>query len=509
MSTRELLSVITSALRDTTSDSLGIPTTSSKDWETGKVTKVQKTISQYYRAKSQFSAHDLDVSPYKLAAQFTNLLKRDSTIVEALGNNFDKYITLASTKLSTRLLQLASTKGYLIEGSIISIETSNNNYAKVSELIKEALDTTDKYDIYSYLDSVSTDLGIDKLPKSSLSKFGFDIGHKDSNTASAYGAVIFNALRQSSKFGTRAHYLKTTEVGQALEELDNIFSNPSYTASIIKASGINDFDLMQACIGATIEFTKELNNRDYRASLKITAEPDLAVISRVAKTMRDTVFLEDASTNQAKGREFEKRLANLLVSKSNKSFAGLLDKLSQGGIVELKSSPSSEDIILTTIEELIIGKPYADTKRDTTAKLKKGDVNLTPFVTLIKPTRQKVISQILPVPRLRTPKGQFTSLINIDNLIRAKLRATVEKNMHKPALVYRTGRFADSVKLQNVENRQGTLTAFLTYMKYPYATFEPGNRQGSKARSPSALIDRSVREIAKTIVTARMKTVIV
>ena len=81
--------------------------------------------------------------------------------------------------------------------------------------------------------------------------------------------------------------------------------------------------------------------------------------------------------------------------------------------------------------------------------------------------------------------------------------------MVKPRLVNRTGRFADSVKLEGLANRDGEITAFLSYMKYPYATFEPGNRQGSESRSPAKLIDVSVREIAKTMVTNRLKTVIV
>jgi hypothetical protein len=83
--------------------------------------------------------------------------------------------------------------------------------------------------------------------------------------------------------------------------------------------------------------------------------------------------------------------------------------------------------------------------------------------------------------------------------------------MAPPALTYQTGRFAESVKLNSIQfdSRQNALTAFLSYMKYPYATFEPGGRQGSIDRSPAALIDRSVREIAAQLTKSRMRTIIV
>jgi hypothetical protein len=83
--------------------------------------------------------------------------------------------------------------------------------------------------------------------------------------------------------------------------------------------------------------------------------------------------------------------------------------------------------------------------------------------------------------------------------------------MAPPALTYQTGRFAESVKLNSVQfdSRQNAITAFLSYMKYPYATFEIGGKQGSIDKSPYALIDRSVREIAAQLTKSRMRTIVV
>ena len=110
---------------------------------------------------------------------------------------------------------------------------------------------------------------------------------------------------------------------------------------------------------------------------------------------------------------------------------------------------------------------------------------------------------------LRSPQGQFTSVTKLETLIRASLQRTIIKNMQRPNLRNQTGRFASSVKLESVSQaRDGALTAFLSYMRYPYATFENGGKQGKKGYYPSRLIDQSVREIAKTLVTQRMKVTV-
>jgi hypothetical protein len=58
------------------------------------------------------------------------------------------------------------------------------------------------------------------------------------------------------------------------------------------------------------------------------------------------------------------------------------------------------------------------------------------------------------------------------------------------------------------QSREGMITAFYSYMKNPYQTFEPGFRQGTpKTRDPKLLISKSIREIAETKVVNRMRAV--
>jgi hypothetical protein len=58
------------------------------------------------------------------------------------------------------------------------------------------------------------------------------------------------------------------------------------------------------------------------------------------------------------------------------------------------------------------------------------------------------------------------------------------------------------------QSREGMITAFYSYMKNPYQTFEPGYAQGSpKTRDPKLLIAKSIREIAATKVGNRLRAV--
>lgn len=169
-------------------------------------------------------------------------------------------------------------------------------------------------------------------------------------------------------------------------------------------------------------------------------------------------------------------------------------------------SPSFDEGIIELISDQII-KGKTTTK--TSSKQQKLDVSLKQEKNVTKGKPTKVEPKKSSLPRLRSPTGKFTSLTNLETLIRSLLYETISKNMQRPNLNYQTGRFAKSVELKSLSQRNSTIQAFLTYMKYPYQTFEPGYAQGYKGYDPRRLIDQSVREIARKAVTARLQTIIV
>jgi hypothetical protein len=106
-----------------------------------------------------------------------------------------------------------------------------------------------------------------------------------------------------------------------------------------------------------------------------------------------------------------------------------------------------------------------------------------------------------------------SNLLNITRLINSQLQDVISANMgdgsSKNILNYRTGRFASTVKVENMTmSREGMITAFYSYMKNPYATFSTGGRQSiPKSRDPKLLISSSIREIAEQVVTNRLRAV--
>jgi hypothetical protein len=104
-------------------------------------------------------------------------------------------------------------------------------------------------------------------------------------------------------------------------------------------------------------------------------------------------------------------------------------------------------------------------------------------------------------------KGVSAAPLQMVARINAQISSTVAKNMGSPALNYRTGRFAESVRVLNVlQTPKGFPSFEYTYMLYPYQTFEPGYAQGSPERDPRKLIDRSIREIALQFAIGRFFT---
>jgi hypothetical protein len=95
-------------------------------------------------------------------------------------------------------------------------------------------------------------------------------------------------------------------------------------------------------------------------------------------------------------------------------------------------------------------------------------------------------------------------------MINKKLPSTVRKNMGPPGFQNQSGRFANSVKVQDVNmTKQGHPSFGYTYAKNPYQVFEVGEGAAPWAtpqRDPRKLIDKSIREVAAELAIGRFYT---
>jgi hypothetical protein len=186
-------------------------------------------------------------------------------------------------------------------------------------------------------------------------------------------------------------------------------------------------------------------------------------------------------------------------------------------LLNFRSSDSALDKLQENFENILSNKPE-DTSIINTGTLVVGAISTGISKELIKLTKAvaKAKEKIKKAnKRARDAKGQFFSLASLLTILNEKLHDQIKKNMGKGSaksiLNYRTGRFANSVEVTRLTmTKDSAIQAFYTYQKYPYQTFEPGFKQGDPpSRNPKLLIGKSIREIAKAIVTNRLKAILV
>ena len=107
----------------------------------------------------------------------------------------------------------------------------------------------------------------------------------------------------------------------------------------------------------------------------------------------------------------------------------------------------------------------------------------------------------------------YVSLTNLQNILNSYIAEYIKKNMgdgsRDDILNYRTGRLAKSFEVTGIsQTRNGALSAFFTYMKYPYATFSRGGvQQYPITRDPKLLGEKAIRDIATNILKTRLRAV--
>lgn len=157
--------------------------------------------------------------------------------------------------------------------------------------------------------------------------------------------------------------------------------------------------------------------------------------------------------------------------------------------------------LVSTLDGVKVGRMRATAKQKTkiasNVKIKAGVVAKNKTA---KPVKKIEIPNINVIPSLQAI---------LDSMLHEQIKKNMGTGTSKSVLNYRTGRLAKSAKVERFsESRQGMLTIFYSYMKYPYATFSSGGRQEyPKSRDPKLLISKSIRELASSMVGNRLRAV--
>ena len=185
----------------------------------------------------------------------------------------------------------------------------------------------------------------------------------------------------------------------------------------------------------------------------------------------------------------------------------------------LKGSPSILDTAEALVPHMMIDRLFKHgTNADMRFKVNKRLVKLAKNAKTIKGTSQAIKRQAKKAgasslyaaktaakkkQKKQQARGQgktAQSPIALRNLMNEALPQMVASKMTPPALQFRTGRFANSARVENLNiGPKGGLHIDYTYQRAPYETFEPGGKQGSTQRDPRKIIGASIRELAMGI----------
>jgi hypothetical protein len=226
----------------------------------------------------------------------------------------------------------------------------------------------------------------------------------------------------------------------------------------------------------------------------------------------DNLPAQVAANSPKRAQSKEKLIDNFLEK------AGATNTSFISDLVNMKGSPSQLDLIEKEILSILKdGKSSPDTvytlNEVKISEHKLSKINKTAARNKIAEDIRKIEALKRDIKtKLRSTSGQFISPVSIKNLLNSKLAQQIQKNMGKGTarnvLNYRTGRLANSAEVNEVNTRNGAITAFYSYMKNPYATFAPGGRQSSpESRDPNRLIQLSIRQLATGIMANRLKVV--
>jgi hypothetical protein len=277
---------------------------------------------------------------------------------------------------------------------------------------------------------------------------------------------------------------------------------------------LNNFAVDSGQVEASVTFTKNVSD-----DIKVLMKGQLAiVVPMTAKQNKSVLKGETDAANALVESIFGKGSTYIKTRKS------LIDRILSAAslrrlVTGLKFSPtlteSLKEGLVSSLKTGNFKKSFAKSPKSTITVTKENIIkNNRPLATpkkivLPKPKNKSIKRAAIPATRALTNLSDLLIKIN------ANLRDQIKRNMgtgnRRDVLNYQTGRFASSVKVERLsESREGMITMFLTYMKYPYATFsQGGQQQNPKSRDPKLLIAKSVREVASNLVSNRLRAIVI
>jgi hypothetical protein len=226
----------------------------------------------------------------------------------------------------------------------------------------------------------------------------------------------------------------------------------------------------------------------------VNANISKTVSGFISKVNADIVIIQDASASQALEKEFT---SSAVVNKIGQMAA---DTKIKGGTTLL------QDIASRILNVFGFGKKKATRPKAEKARIKTVDLRKS---SKVKTTGIRGGTTVVKFPPPKVPLSSLQTIIN--SSLAEKIRSNMGKGDSIDVLNYRTGRLANSAKVEAISlGRSGAINAFFSYMRHPYGTFaEGGKKQDPRSRDPVMLIGKSIRQLATENAVSELRTTVI
>jgi hypothetical protein len=360
-----------------------------------------------------------------------------------------------------------------------------------------------------------------KMSDEDLARIKNDVGNKAKKVLAPVGSKLeMHEMLSSRIYGsTRAAYkggpLLRTEDGAVVRERG--MSDLGHAKSVAVNKLILPIIAQKIIEGTIVEEIAKLSVR-------------YSITSSVSMALKDTpkaksfdieveVYDESSSQNRADGSREKKELTekteelkDLILKEirnndwANQESSPSFMKLVRSSILSSAVRIKGQNIIVKVDKSGII--PMKGSAPTTLTKNRKGTSNSR---VVASGKGSQVVSEINTTrPSQSAPTQRTPNWLQLLPMINSRLTDTVAKNMKSPKLNFRTGRFAQSAKVVNVEQTsQGFPSFVFDYERDPYDVFDRTlgrNPWNTPQRDPRALVDQSVREIVREMAIGRFFT---
>jgi hypothetical protein len=492
-------------------------------------------------------------------ANFTAALQ--STVYKNWLSQLDKNIITASSKALRDKEQVAEKTSFYITKSTIkdmykTITGLDLDDVEVQLFMGELLGVASTKDTLS-----GTQINVNGEPAVFFKNIGFDtittkfntilnsypdVQEAYQNAEDSYYKQEFEILKNTAKYKNA----KTGERRKLEQELQKRAAERGTLGYYF-----NKGHVISVATNLVRQFRNELAKADFEAKQQQKALLEVLdnYIDKLVKDDLATANLPNAVTQEIYANyikdsttylvEFQHRVGNIgsgrasipiieelrnLFSLSAKEFSSILTKSPTLGtsLINSEGSPSFINLIVADIVDIIQGKNLSNKVYRQAPVLIGKKVNKIKKPKSNKQKIQKLKSLKNEIKRTKSDPKKLKenivldsdielNLVNLQNIINQLLHQQIRQNMgtgdRQDVLNYQTGRFAQSARVEQLtQGRTGMISAYYTYMKYPYATFSEGGRQEfPRSRDPKLLISKSIREIMQQQMITRMRAVLI